>query len=304
MRVVVGILVALLLLQQVSALGNFTFVINNKTYTSADFSRTYNPYVNITKSAVHAPTYITPFTRSANITINISKVPRELAGVTPQFDQRRAWTFDIPVKFNETDMVNLDPRTCANDLAYCYAVVTNLQNVTPTYGKNYTSVSQVNLPTIRIKTYVCIGNDTACVASATNCFCPKEKVPPPPHIFQNSGKCSATEHLCQSDYGNFVMCKGNLTDCQRKYLVCDCGSSVACSNRKNTCVDARQQLVLCGATIPECLGKFKTCFCGPDMMSFQQGCTSSSHQCVKAGKIYTCGGSLSSCALRFDKCDC
>gem|GEM_PF-5889776 len=260
------------------------------------------PLVNITVSAAHKPSekYLTPFNTPGNFTINYSKVPKIFRGVTPIIPRYIDLELDTVRQFTP---VRLDPRTCPNDLAYCYKVLEHTQNRT-TFGKNYTPVSSYLLPSVRIKQYVCIGNDTACVRSSTNCFCPEKIINPPPTIEPDSGRCSSESHLCMNSYGSFVKCDGNLTLCKQRYDVCGCGMFTACVAQMNTCVNTRNELVKCKGTMPACLQNYRTCYCGPDMMFFQSGCTSWSHTCTRGNKTSVCYGAFASCALNFDKCDC
>jgi hypothetical protein len=266
----------------------------------SDVNHTYNFAVNISISGTHKAKYLTPFSRPGNFTIHYKNLTKQEQGVTPRLQSPQDLEYD---EVRSAAPVLLDPRTCPNDLAYCYQVIEHSQNRT-TFGKNYTAVSGYVLPATRIKTFVCVGNDTSCVRSATNCFCPAEKIPTPPLLLGSSGKCSSSTHLCQSSYGSFVMCNGNLTECQKHYTACGCGPTTSCAAGRNTCLNARNELVLCKGALSDCISKYSTCYCGADMIIFQKGCTTAAHQCIKDEKIYTCYGSLASCAPSFDKCDC
>lgn len=263
---------------------------------------------NVTVSEKHQPTYITPYTRfyAANIsgynfTINYTKIPKVLRGTTPRLIRPTDLQQDL---IRNRSSFKLDPRTCPNDIAMCYQVLERPTNITPrsSIGANYTSVSSYLLPPARIKQYVCIGNDTACVAKSTSCYCPSFKVPEPPHLYSR-GACTETTHLCLQTFGSFTLCRGNFTTCQQQYGACECGKA-ACAAGRNTCVNERNELVMCKGGLGECLGKYKTCYCGPDLMLMQNGCTTRTHSCMKNNKTVLCHGKFESCALQHDKCDC
>jgi hypothetical protein len=262
---------------------------------------------NVSKSEAHPPTYVNLWTRlyASNITgyhftINYTKVPRILQGVTPQLKRPTDLEQDI---IRKSEKVLLDPRTCPNDIAHCYQVRERNETANITGGRNYTAISSYQLPATRIKSFVCIGDDLDCVKSATNCYCPEAEVPPPPLLWQN-GKCSDTTHLCMNSYGSFLLCEGNLSDCRAKYDVCGCGRRAACIAANNVCVNERNELTLCKGGISDCLGKYKSCYCGTDMMQFQTGCKSLIHSCTKNGKTFTCYGKFDTCALQADSCGC
>jgi hypothetical protein len=289
------ILLVLLLVCSSSAFGFFI----NESPDAVEFRR-YNFAVNITITKQPAPTYETPFTRPGNFTINYTKVPKLLQGVTPKPTHISDTTAD---RVRQASRIYLDPRTCANDLAFCYQILEN--NLTrSTFGKNYGATSGYLLPGARIRTFVCIGDDLLCTASATNCFCPQERANPPPIVHVGDDDCDESVHMCLDTYGTFALCTGNLTSCQEQYTSCGCGKKAACVATKNTCLNSRDQLVLCAGELANCLPKYKTCFCGPEMLMFQKGCTTTTHTCVKDNRTAVCSGPFSSCALQFDKCDC
>jgi hypothetical protein len=256
--------------------------------------------VTINVSEPHNATYTSWFNRPRNITINYSKIPRiELA---PKPDLRGISDIHYDVVRNQQS-VTLDPRTCPNNLAYCYQVIENIRNTT-NQTRNLTRFSTYILPEQRIRTFVCVGNDSECVQSATNCYCPTKKVPPPPQVSGQAGRCSSTTHICLTAFGTFATCVGNLTSCQKQYAACGCGTAAACPSKRNTCLNTRDQLVSCKGTLSDCLGQYETCFCGPDMMMFQNACTRSVHQCTTGRELTTCYGAFATCALRHDKCEC
>jgi hypothetical protein len=265
---------------------------------------------NVSKSDTHKPTYVNTFTRfyatqnvtsGYKITINYTKVPRILQGRTPQLQKPRDLDAD---KVNSSGRIIMDPRTCPNDIAYCYQVRTHNGSKATAPGKNYTAVSTYVLPQSRIKSFVCVGDDIECVQSATHCYCPKTEVPPPPIVWPNS-KCSDTTHLCLNSFGSFKLCEGNITQCREQYNLCGCGRRAACVSEKNTCINERNELTLCSAALPDCLARFKTCYCGNDMMElFQKGCSTSTHLCQKNNKTFTCYGKFEGCALQADRCEC
>ncbi|HIH24999.1 TPA: hypothetical protein HA251_08250 [Candidatus Woesearchaeota archaeon] len=252
-------------------------------------------------SAAHSPSskYITEFNRPANYTLNITRVPGILRGVTPKLQPPTDLQYD---RVRNPGTVLMDPRTCYNDLAYCYQTIDHLPQNRTTLGKNYSGVSSYELPETRIRTFVCVGDDRACVKSATFCYCPQETLPPM-YLMNTRGKCSARTHLCMNSYSSLTTCDGNLTDCQKKYLSCGCGVQ-DCIAPKNTCMNTRGQLTLCEGPIDLCIKKFGTCYCGPDMLNMQTGCSTSAHECSKDGVISICYGSLNACAPRYDWCDC
>lgn len=272
------------------------YVVN---YTPDQYdNRQYHFAVNITKSLSHKPSYTTVFNRQGNFTINYTKVPKVLQGVKPAIPHTNEINLDV---IKQKEKIYLDPRTCANDLAYCYQVVEHNQTRT-TFGKNYSALSSYLLPGTRVKTYVCVGNDTSCTSTATNCFCPRDKINPPPLVHE--GNCDDTTHLCLDTYGSFKLCTGNLTSCKEQYSSCGCGKKAGCVAAKQTCVNDRNQLVLCSENIAECLTKYSTCFCGPEVLAFQNSCKTDTHTCHKGESIVTCIGSFNACALQFDKCEC
>ena len=169
-------------------------------------------------SAAHSPSskYITEFNRPANYTLNITRVPGILRGVTPKLQPPTDLQYD---RVRNPGTVLMDPRTCYNDLAYCYQTIDHLPQNRTTLGKNYSGVSSYELPETRIRTFVCVGDDRACVKSATFCYCPQETLPPM-YLMNTRGKCSARTHLCMNSYSSLTTCDGNLTDCQKKYLSC------------------------------------------------------------------------------------
>ena len=287
------LVVALLIL-----LSQHALAASNTTLNLSAFKITYHFAVQINVSKLHMPTYLTPFNAKGNFTLNIPK-PRVVQGVTPRLGKPVDTQLDVVVR--EGGIVKLDPRTCPNDLAYCYRVIEHEQNRT-TFGKNYTAVSSYLLPTRRIMQYVCAGNNAECVSASTNCFCPTLTIPPSP-VLAETGNCSANTHLCLADYGDFVMCTGNLSSCKQTYRKCGCGPTTACASQRNTCIN-NNKLILCSGSLAECAGKYPTCYCGPDMMAFQQGCATLTHTCAKGNQTVICYGQLSSCALNYDKCDC
>jgi hypothetical protein len=271
----------------------------NESPDAIEFRR-YTFGVNISVSKTLRPVYATPFSRPGNFTITYNKVPKMLAGVAPKPTHITDTTNDV---VRASTHIRLDPRTCANDLAYCYQILENNKTRT-TFGRNYSAVSSYLLPQARIRTFVCIGNDTLCTSAATNCFCPQERANPPPVVHVGDEDCDESTHMCLDTYGSFALCKGNLTSCQEKYTLCGCGIKAACVAKRNTCVSSRDQLVICAGELATCLPKYKTCFCGPEMLLFQKGCTSLTHTCMKGNTTVVCNGAFNSCALQFDKCDC
>jgi hypothetical protein len=284
----------------------------------------------ISVSDTHGPTFVNSFTRfyvnqdiftilrnasaptinlsrhnpaTYNVTINYTKVPKVLQGSQQKIIRPLDVQNDVLIHIGK---IRFDPRTCPNDVAYCYQLRQHPQNETPilTPGRNYTSTSTYVLPPVRVKQYVCIGSDLECVDRSTGCSCPTERVPPPPNIWGSQGSCSDISHLCMNSYGSFVICTGNLTDCRAKYDACGCGRRAACVSTQNTCVNERDELTLCAGTMSDCLTKFKTCFCGPDMLVFQKGCTTRTHTCMKDNRTSVCSGTLAQCALNFDRCEC
>jgi hypothetical protein len=264
------------------------------------FNITYNFKVKIFVSPPHAANYTTPFNRPGNFTINITKIPKAQAGVTPVIPKPLDTKYDIILN---TSPAELDPQTCPNSIAYCYQLIEHYQNRT-TYGKNYSAISSFLLPERRIRSFVCVGSDAECVQSATNCFCPTQKIPQPPVILGEDGKCTSPTHMCLTQDNTFALCTGNLTICKQQYQTCGCGLYAACVSGLQTCVDSRDQLVQCKGGLADCLKKYSTCYCGPDMLALQQGCKSLTHQCLRGSDVHICHGSFSSCALSFDKCDC
>jgi hypothetical protein len=233
-----------------------------------------------------------------NFTINYSKIPKVLLGhqMTPY--RPADLKFDTP----RTTTYRLDPRTCPSDIAHCYQILDRpVLNRTST-GKNYTSLSTYQLPPSRIRTYVCVGNDTACVKKSTSCYCPEIDAPPPPYIF-SGGKCTEMTHICLKSFNSFTLCRGNVTECRKRYEQCNCGTYFCVSNR-NTCINDRDEIVMCANTLSTCLQQYKTCFCGPDMMLAGQGCTTSTHKCWKGNTTASCSGPFDACALQFDRCEC
>jgi len=269
-------------------------------YDPSEINKTYHFSIIINISSPHTPSIITPFTRPANITLNYSKTPKILQGITPQLRPTRDFEFDM---LNQTRQARLDPRTCPQDIAICYQIINHEQNRT-TFGKNYTGVSSYILPDIRVKTTICAGDNLECVQRATHCFCPTEKIPSPPKVFTDKGICSAENHLCQSSYAGFKLCKGNISSCRAQYLACGCGPTTSCSSGVNTCISTRDQLIICKASLSDCLRQYDTCFCGPDVLTMQKGCTTQNHQCKRGNETVICSGPFSDCALRFDSCDC
>jgi hypothetical protein len=255
----------------------------------------------VAKTGSHPPneSYLTAFNRPGNYTINVTHVPGVVRGVTPRLSWPKDITFDV---IRNPGTVHMDPRTCYNDLVYCYQVIDRQPENRTTFGKNYTGLSSYLLPPVRVRTFVCIGDDAACVRSATNCYCPSETVVPFT-MTNERGKCSSDVHLCTNSYSSLVVCTGNLSDCQRRYLTCGCGTQ-ACISEKNTCMNTRNELMLCSGSIVDCLKKYGSCFCGPDMMGFQQGCKTTAHTCMKGNTTAFCSGSLNACAPQFDWCDC
>lgn len=265
---------------------------------------------NVSKSEAHAPTYLNPFTRlyfknitGYNITINYTKVPRIEQGVRPRFSKPQGIAADAVAS---SQRILLDPRTCPNDLAFCYQVRNHsaAANTTP-LGRNYSSLSTYQLPPRRIKTFVCIGDDLECVKSATSCYCPTEEIDQPPIVWGQDAKCSDRTHLCLDTFSSFKLCKGNLTDCQKQYNLCGCGVNAACiAATRNTCVNERNELVICESKLSDCLTKYKTCYCGDNMMPLQKGCATYTHKCERNGKPFVCNGKFEACALQADRCDC
>lgn len=261
--------------------------------------RQYRFAVNITKSTSHPPTYVTPFNRPANFTMNYTKIPKVLQ--RPIVPTRHINDSKYDTNLPSTN-VRLDPRTCPNDLAICYHVVLHNQTRS-TFGKNYSAVSSYLLPGARVHTFFCVGDDTVCTRSATNCFCPTERVNPPPTL-HDEGTCDDTTHLCLDTYGSFKLCNGNFSSCSAQYPACGCGKRAACITTKNTCVTGEGRLIICQDAIANCLLKHNACFCGPEVMAFQTGCTTTKHTCFKGNLTVTCSGSFNSCALQFDRCNC
>lgn len=261
----------------------------------------------------HDPKYVNAFTRfysknqtaiaTYNFTINYSKTPKILVGVTPTLVRPGDLQKDV---IRNAGNVRLDPRTCPNDVAYCYQVRENNASMAPPNldrGNNYSALSSYALPQSRIKTYVCVGNDTGCISQSTNCFCPKQEVPPPPYVW-GRGKCDDARHLCLDTYGSFKICEGNLSFCQTQHVKCGCGRQSVCVSQRNTCLNERNELVICAGGLADCLGKYTTCFCGQGMLQLQEGCTTKNHVCSRANRTTICHGSLADCALKFDKCNC
>jgi len=258
----------------------------------------------VNKSALHKPTYTNPYINiwngPHNFTINYSKIPKQLVGKNPVFRTPADLDYDVVRK---TTIIRLDPRTCPNDLAYCYQVIDHYQNRT-TYGKDYSAISSYVLPTTRVKNFVCVGNDTFCVESATNCFCPSVRVPRPPPLYGDQGTCTQQEHLCMSTYSSFVLCRGNFTSCSEQYITCNCGAGTACPDRFNSCVNNRNQLTACKGALADCVKIYKTCYCGLEALNLQKGCTQDINECVKNNRTVVCNGPFETCAKHLDKCHC
>jgi hypothetical protein len=260
----------------------------------SQYEETYNFAVQINVSGSHPPTYLTPFNRPGNFTINVST----RTGVIPTLPKPQDFKRDTKITLSP----RFDPRTCQHDVAVCYNVIVHEQNRT-TFGRNYTGVSSYVLPARRVRQYLCIGNDTGCIRGATHCFCPTEKVPAPPPVYE-SAECAAPLHVCQDSYATFRRCTGNLTECAQQSITCACGLAPVCAGQLNACIDERDQLILCKGAMNDCLKNYERCFCGPDMLYLQKGCTTLRHACTLGSIKITCTGSFASCALAFDTCDC
>ena len=242
------------------------------------------------------------FLREANYTINYSRIPWVLLGVTPALAPPQQYRFDTIIA--PPPVLKIDPRTCPGEVALCYQVREHNSSENITYGKNYSAMSSYVLPERRVKMFACLGNDTACVQEATNCFCPRA-TPEAPIFINQFDACSDASHLCLASEAGLVLCEGNLTWCKSQYLACGCGKYATCAaSMQNTCLNGRHELVVCAASISDCLRKYSTCFCGDQAQYLQAGCDALTHACVDDGKNATCYGSFNECALRNDACEC
>ena len=250
--------------------------------------------------------YFNPFLRAPsyvlNFTVDDSGVPwPSLTWRPPPQNTQRDYDVPLPPE----SPTSFDPNSCPGQIAHCYQRIQHNYTGEITYNENYTAASGYILPEQRIRTFVCIGNDTACTAQATGCFCPDE-IPYAQTLPQRVGDCPLLGNVCQTtDSGALVICKANYTSCVEQYGTCGCGRYPTCSaGESQTCINDRNELVTCRGRIGQCVDNFKTCFCGTEMMALQVGCTETRHTCSNEGKNVTCIGSFGDCALKYDRCTC
>lgn len=249
------------------------------------------------------PQYETPYTREGNFTIHIP-LPGVLRGITPRLIPPQQLKYDTTVH-NTT--VNFDTLDCETQIAQCYQIRLHNSTIPITSGKNYSAASQYTLPERRVKAYLCVGNDTKCVADSVGCSCVPQVRPPikAEYLRKPGSACTYPAHICRDSTLGLTLCKGNFTSCTEEHGECACGRHNTClAGTLTTCVNERQELILCKAGLNSCLEKYSTCFCGSDVMRLQATCDTMQHQCVNQGNNVTCRGTFNECALKHDRCTC
>lgn len=247
-------------------------------------------------------TYYNPFLRTPNYVINFtanySKLP------WPKITWRAHVPiaqrgFDTLILPNETYEFN--PLSCEGEIAQCYHVLQHEFTSVITRGKNYSAISDYILPEDRVKTFVCVGNDTECTSKAFGCFCPEE-TPYARRLPRRTVDCPLEGNICEvTASGALTVCRGNFTSCLSQYERCGCGRKAICTAGKaTTCINGRNELEICKGTMSQCIDGYDICFCGTEMMALQAGCTKSQHLCD--GEI--CIGSFGECAVKHDVCQC
>ncbi|MDD9952862.1 MAG: hypothetical protein OXR66_00835 [Candidatus Woesearchaeota archaeon] len=238
--------------------------------------------------------------REPNISINYSKIPWVLIGVTPQLRTPAFFKHDtIEQPVQET---RLDPRTCPGEIAFCYQVRLNNYEGNITSGKQYSAVSQYLPPERRAKLFYCVGNDVSCVKEATHCFCMQE-VDEVREELVPSDACDDEMHICRNSLLSFTLCEGNTTWCREQHAECGCGPFTTCyAQTEHACLNSRNEFVVCPEKFATCVKKYSTCYCGTEIMRI--GCDSKRNTCMRDGKEYQCYGDFGDCALKYDTCEC
>jgi hypothetical protein len=266
-----------------------TLTLSGRTYDLSDMMRTYRFPVTITVSKPKNVTYVTGYTRTGTF-LNLT-ITRPL----PARNLTREVATDIPIPDVPT---RLDPRTCPDNIAFCYQVLERIVN------KNGTGFSNYTMPEVRARQFFCVGDDTECVASARHCYCPSDRLPLYKTTFKNVTACVSLSNLCTDNLGTFHTCSKAYEECSKEHASCTCGPSTICPAKNHVCLDLNHKMLVCRGTLADCAKTYPHCFCGTDLLTLQQGCTTTRHTCQRGSVVETCSGTFTECALKYDKCEC